>query len=230
MPQPLIEVRQLRYRYADGTEALKEIDFELSEGETVILLGANGSGKTTFLLHLNGLLLGEGQVTVCGTEVNRRNLAEIRRRVGIVFQDADEQLVMPTVLEDVAFGPLNHGVPRERALAAARETILRMNLGHCLERAPYHLSSGEKRRAAIAGILAMDPSVLILDEPTTFLDPPGQRSLIQTLASLHQAKIVATHDCHLAKALGTRAVFFEGGRVAASGPVEEILDRFSWRA
>ena len=229
MPRTLIDVRQLRYRYPDGTEALRGVDFQLEEGETVILLGANGSGKTTFALHLNGLLLGEGSVTVCGRPVNKTNLAQVRRDVGMVFQDADEQLVMPTVLEDVAFGPLNQGMPREQAMALAARMLEHVQIPHCAERAPYHLSSGEKRRAAIAGILAMEPSVLVLDEPTTYLDPPGQRNLIELLAGLPQAKIVVTHDTTLARALGTRAVFFENGRVSGIGAVEEILQRFSWQ-
>lgn len=229
MSRTLIDVRQLRYRYPDGTEALRGVDFQLVEGETVILLGANGSGKTTFVLHLNGLLIGEGSVAVCDRRVSKANLAQVRRDVGIVFQDADEQLVMPTVLEDVAFGPLNQGMPRQEALALAARTLERVNLAHCASRAPYHLSSGEKRRAAIAGILAMEPSVLVLDEPTTYLDPPGQRNLIDLLAGLPQAKIVVTHDVTLARALGTRAVFFENGRISGVGPVDEVLQQFDWQ-
>lgn len=229
MSSPLIEIQNLRYRYDDGTQALAGIDFTLHEGETVILLGANGSGKTTFLLHLNGLLIGTGSISICSLPVNHGNLVEIRKKVGIVFQDADEQLFMPTVLEDVAFAPLNQGMPPEEALDKARNVLHQVGLGDRAERAPYHLSSGEKRRAAIAGILAMDPAVLVLDEPTTYLDPPGERTLIELLRQLPQAKVIATHDAVLATKLGTRALFFEDGRIAGEGSVDEVITRFNWR-
>lgn len=228
MTAPLIEISDLHYRYEDGTQALSGVNFTLHEGETVILLGANGSGKTTFLLHLNGLLKGEGKVNICGLPMNQQNRQEIRRRVGIVFQDADEQLFMPTVLEDVAFAPLNQGVQPHIAMSRAEEILHKVGLNHHSSRAPYHLSSGEKRRAAIAGILAMDPSVLVLDEPTTYLDPPGQRILIQLLSQLHQAKIIATHDLVLARKLGNRGIFFEQGKIVGDGPVSELITRFNW--
>jgi cobalt/nickel transport system ATP-binding protein len=224
----LIEVQGLRYRYPDGTEALRGVDFRLEAGETVILLGANGSGKTTFVLHLNGLLDGEGSIQVCGAPVKRENLPEIRRRVGVVFQDADEQLFLPTVIEDVMFGPLNLGEPRVDAEKAARQALERVGMIDAATRAPYHLSAGEKRRVAIAGVLVMHPEVLVLDEPTTSLDPPGQRDLISLLDGLGQAKVITTHDAGFARALGTRAVFFEKGMIVAEGSVDEILQRFEW--
>ena len=224
----MIEVNGLHYRYSDGTEALRGVDFRLEEGETVILMGANGSGKTTFLLHLNGLLQGRGDITVCGLRMETSNLAEIRRRVGLVFQEPDEQLFMPTVVEDVAFGPLNQGRSSEEAIEIANQTLARVGLSDAGSRAPYHLSAGEKRRVALAGVLAMRPQVLVLDEPTMSLDPPGQRDLVNTLLELEQAKVIATHDVALARALGTRAVFFEKGRVACCGSVTDIVDRFHW--
>jgi cobalt/nickel transport system ATP-binding protein len=226
--EPLVVVRGLRYRYPDGTEALRGVDFRLHAGETVILLGANGSGKTTFVLHLNGLLDGDGQITVCGLEMSKANLKEIRRRVGVVFQDADTQLFMPTVLEDVQFGPLNLGVTAGEAEGRAVEALKRVGMAGAAGRAPYHLSAGEKRRVALAGVLAMNPEVLVLDEPTTSLDPPGQASLIELLAGLPQSKVVTTHDMGLARALGTRAVFFSHGRIAGEGSVEELIGRFGW--
>ncbi len=226
--QPLIQVSNLRFRYPDGTQALRGVDFELYPGETVALLGPNGSGKTTFVLHLNGLLAGEGSVVVCGLAVKKENLAEVRRKVGLLFQDPDEQLFMPTVLEDAAFGPLAQGFSAEEALARARAALAKVGMGEAAGKAPYHLSAGEKRRAALAGVLACEPEILVLDEPTTSLDPPGQSELLTLLAGLPQAKIIVTHDTHFAAAIAGRAVFFQKGRIVASGPVEEIRRRFGW--
>ncbi|HEY7337849.1 MAG TPA: ABC transporter ATP-binding protein [Bryobacteraceae bacterium] len=224
----VVEVRNLHYRYADGTQALDGIDFHLDAGECVALLGANGSGKTTFVLHLNGLLQGEGKVEVCGMPVTKDNLASIRAKTGVVFQDSDEQLFMPTVLEDVAFGPANLGLAPDRAAERAKAMLEQVGMAGALHKAPYHLSAGEKRRVAIAGVLAMQPEILVLDEPTTFLDPPAQRGLAQLLASLPQAKLLVTHDVEFARALATRAVFFERGKVAGEGSVDEIIQRFDW--
>lgn len=226
--EPLIEVVDLRFRYEDGTAALNGVNFRLFASETVALLGPNGSGKTTFLLHLNGLLQGEGEVRVCGLKVEKKNLAAIRRKVGLLFQDPDEQLFMPSVLEDVAFGPLSAGVPPEEALGRARQALAQVGMAEACDRAPYHLSAGEKRRVALAGVLVAEPEVLVLDEPTTYLDPPGQRDLVALLRRLPQAKVIATHDTNLARALAQRAVFFERGRIAADGPVEELIARFGW--
>jgi cobalt/nickel transport system ATP-binding protein len=226
--EPLIKVRDLHFRYEDGTLALDGVNFELSAGETVALFGPNGSGKTTFVLHLNGLLLGQGEVTVGGLRVEKNNLGLVRRKVGLVFQDADEQLFMPTVFEDVCFGPLNLGLSPPEAAAVARHALEQVGMGHALERAPYHLSAGEKRRVALAGVLAMQPEILVLDEPTTFLDPPGRRALLEVLRGLPQAKLIVTHDVWFARALARRAVFFERGRIVRDGPVDELLARFQW--
>jgi cobalt/nickel transport system ATP-binding protein len=226
--QPLIEVRDLRYQYDDGTLALDGVDFQLFPGETVAVFGANGSGKTTFALHLNGLLSGQGSVTVCGMPVRKDTLAQVRQKVGLVFQDSDNQLFMPTVLEDVAFGPLNLGLDREIAQTRAREALAAVGMAHASSKAPYHLSAGEKKRVAIAGILAMSPEILVLDEPTTFLDPPGQNALLELLDQLPQAKILVTHDVDCARALANRAIFFERGKIAGEGSVEEVVVRFHW--
>jgi len=226
--QPLIDTRGLRYRYPDGTLALDDISFQLWPGETVAVLGANGSGKTTFVLHLNGLLEGEGSVSICGMPVNRQTLPLIRRKVGVVFQDPDEQLFMPTVLEDVAFGPLNLGMQPAEALERARHFLGLVGMGSALEKAPYHLSEGEKRRIAIAGVLAMQPEILVLDEPTTFLDPPGQQDLVELLRELPQAKILVTHNTLFAQALAGRAVFFQRGRIVGQGKPSDVLQKFSW--
>jgi cobalt/nickel transport system ATP-binding protein len=230
--KPAIEVHGLRYRYPDGTVALDGVDFQLLPGECVAVFGSNGSGKTTFVLHLNGLLRGEGSVEVCGTRIDSEAgadaLAEVRSRVGVVFQDSDEQLFMPTVLEGVAFGPANLGLSPEEAAARAREALERAGMAGAAGKAPYHLSSGEKRRVALAGVLAMQPEILVLDEPTTSLDPPAQRELARLLRRLPQAKIVVTHDGEFAAAIASRAVFFERGRIAGEGGVREIIERFQW--
>jgi energy-coupling factor transporter ATP-binding protein EcfA2 len=225
---PLIRVRNLRYRYDDGTVALDGVNFDLYPGETVALLGPNGSGKTTFVLHLNGLLHGEGEVTVCGMPVEKPYLDEIRRRVGLLFQDADEQLFMPTVLEDVAFGPLCRGMKPAEAEARARAALKQVGMEGAAHKAPYHLSAGEKRRVALATVLASDPEILVLDEPTTWLDPPGQSELLSLLHALPQAKIVVTHDTIFAEAIATRAVYFERGRIIAEGSVADLRHRFDW--
>jgi cobalt/nickel transport system ATP-binding protein len=226
--EPVIEVRGLRYRYEDGTEALKGVDFRLQAGESVAILGANGSGKSTFALHLNGLLSGEGSISVCGIQVSRQTAAIVRRKVGLVFQESDTQLFMPTVIEDVAFGLLNQGMAPEAARERARTALDQAGMSGAAHKAPYHLSAGEKKRVAIAGILTLEPEVLVLDEPTTFLDPPGQRSLADLLRNLPQAKIVITHDTQFALAVCTRAVFFEDGEVRGEGTVRDIADRFRW--
>jgi len=224
----LIEARDLRFRYGEGEPALNGVNFRLEEGESVALLGPNGSGKTTFILHLNGLLQGEGSIEVCGMPVERRNLPAIRRKIGLVFQDSESQLFMPTVIEDVAFGPINRGLSRSEALDRAMAALRTVGMDAAAGRAPYHLSAGEQKKVAIAGILATDPEILALDEPTTFLDPPGQRALAELLAALPQAKIVVTHNIPFALALCRRAVFFQKGAIIAEGPTREVVSRFEW--
>lgn len=228
MRTPLVEVEGLHHRYEDGTAALAGVDFRLHAGEAVALLGANGSGKTTFILCLAGLLDGEGSARVCGLPVERENLPAIRRKLGVVFQDSESQLFMPTVLEDVAFGPLNLGLSPADADERARAALRQAGMEAAAKKAPYHLSAGEKKRVAIAGVLAMEPEILALDEPTTFLDPPGQRALIQLLRELPQSKIIVTHDVAFARAVCGRAVFFECGRIAGEGEVDELVRQFGW--
>lgn len=229
MSLPVIDVRGLHYTYPDGTPALRGIDFQLAAGESIAILGANGSGKTTFLLHLAGLIRGEGDLRVGGIPLADDTLSDVRAKIGYVFQDSDDQLFMPTVLEDVAFGPLHNGVDPADALRQANEILATLGITHLANRAPYHLSAGEKKRAALAGVLVMKPEVLVFDEPTTFLDPPGQNDLARLLSALPQAKLIATHDVYFARKVANRAVFFADGRITGDGPVEAIADRFHWR-
>lgn len=226
---PAIEVRDLSYRHPDGSQALQSVSLQLCEGENLVLFGPNGSGKTTLLLHLNGTLRGSGQIRIGELPLTKQNIPEIRRRVGIVFQDADEQLFMPTVLDDTKFGPLNLGWSNQEAEAKALRALQEVGIpDQLLNKAPFHLSAGEKRRVALAGVLAMQPRILLLDEPTTSLDPPGQRKLLEVLLSLPQSKIVATHDISFARALSARAVFLQHGKLVADGEVDEIIQRFEW--
>jgi cobalt/nickel transport system ATP-binding protein len=226
---PLVDVRHLTYRHPDGTLALNDISLEVPFGANLAILGPNGSGKTTLILHLNGTLRGTGSVHIAGLEVVRENIEQVRRRVGVVFQNADEQLFMPTVLDDVMFGPLNLGFTDVEAQARAFAALQEVGIARQLAtRAPYHLSAGEKRRVALAGVLAMDPEVLVLDEPTTSLDPPGRRALLDLLSRLPHPKIVCTHDIGFASAVSQRAVFLINGQVAGDGPVAEIVARFGW--
>ncbi len=228
--EPLIRVRNLRYGYPDGTPALRGVDFELWPGETIAVLGANGSGKTTFLLHLLGLLGGksEGDVVVCGMAVRKENFTKIRQMIGMLFQDSDDQLFMPTVEEDVAFGPLNMGLPSDEVARRVQQSLRQVGMEHVAGRPPYHLSAGEKRRVALAGVLAMSPEMILLDEPSTFLDPPSRSSLVEILQSLPQAQCLVTHDLTLARQLATRAVYFEKGEITLQGSVEEVIMRAGW--
>jgi cobalt/nickel transport system ATP-binding protein len=225
----LLDVRNLTYYHDDGIKALDDVSLQLNAGENLALLGPNGSGKTTFLLNVNGTLRGTGVVRVTGLEVTKQNLPEIRRRVGILFQNADEQLFMPTVLDDVMFGPLNLGWSTTEAESRAVHTLRNVGIsGDLLRRPPFHLSAGEKRRVALAGVLVMEPQLLLLDEPTTSLDPPGQRALLELLKALPQPKVIATHDVHFANELSRRAVFLESGRLIADGELREVVRKFDW--
>lgn len=225
----VLQVEGLRHRYANGWAALSGVDLSIAAGEGVALLGANGSGKTTLLLHLNGLLRGEGRITVCGELLTNATVGRIRERVGLIFQDSDDQLFMPTVWEDVAFGLRQRGIGPEEARSSAEAMLERLGIRKLAERPPYQLSAGEKKRVALAGVLILEPELLVLDEPTTFLDPPGQRELIGLLRELPQAKLVATHDMDFAEAVTERGIFLEGGCVRDSGPLVELASRYRWR-
>jgi cobalt/nickel transport system ATP-binding protein len=218
-----IHARGLSFRYPDGRLALDGVDLHVEHGERVALFGPNGAGKTTLVFHLNGLLVGEGGLDVAGLEVGKETLSELRTRVGIVFQDPDDQLFMPTVHEDVAFGPLNMGCERAEVLTRVEEALETVRMVHAAARPPHGLSMGERRRVAIATVLAMRPSLLVLDEPSANLDPRSRRELIDVLAEIDRTMLVVTHDLPFAAELCERAVVLSGGRVVADGPCERVL-------
>jgi cobalt/nickel transport system ATP-binding protein len=215
----VIVARGLRYRYPSGVVGLDGVDLSVTEGERVAVLGPNGAGKTTLMLHLNGLLAGDGALDVGGI----RDVRELRAAVGLVFQDPDDQLFMPTVGEDVAFGPLNLGLTRDEVTARVRVALAAVRMSHVEDRAPHQLSLGQRRRVAIATVLAMRPRLLVLDEPSANLDPRARRELLEVLDSFDRTMLVVTHDLPFAARLCERAVILSGGRVAADGPCAEIL-------
>lgn len=224
MSPPALELEGLHFRYPDGTPALAGVDLRVEAGERVALVGPNGAGKTTIALHANGLLRGEaGEVRVSGLTLEPTTLREIRRRVGFVFQDAEDQLFMPTVREDVAFGPANHGLSGAELDARVESALAALEIGHLAGRAPHHLSGGERRRVAIATVLALRPEILVLDEPSAGLDPASRRELITTLADLGMAQLLVTHDLPMVLELCPRTVLVDGGRVVADGATSTIL-------
>jgi cobalt/nickel transport system ATP-binding protein len=219
-----VDVRGLHHRYADGTEALRGLQCHIGAGEAVAVVGANGAGKSTFLLHLDGLLLPTaGEVRVGDLALRRDTRVQVQRRVGYVFQDADDQLFMPTVEDDVAFGPLNLGLPPEAARERVHEALARVGAAHLATRAPWRLSGGEKRAVALAGVLAMAPQVLVLDEPSAGLDPAARRRLMALLRGLPQTRIIATHDLDLALDVCTRVLVMHEGRIEADGAPAEVF-------
>jgi cobalt transport protein ATP-binding subunit len=224
---PALDVRDLRFRYGDGTEALRGVSFTVAPGESVGLIGPNGAGKSTLLLHLNGLLPesfnGAGCVSVEGSPIARNNLRDIRRRVGLLFQDANDQLFCPTVLEDVAFGPRQLGLGASEVAHRVADSLAKVGLAGFERRVTHHLSSGEKRRACLAGVLACQPSILVLDEPTSSLDPRGRRELKELLRRIPLTKIVATHDLEIVVELCSRVIVLDKGTIAAEGPTAELL-------
>jgi cobalt/nickel transport system ATP-binding protein len=221
---PALEVRDLAYAYPDGRQVLYGVNLTVRPGERVALLGPNGAGKTTLILHLNGILTpGHGSVTVAGLPVESGNLPEIRRRVGIVFQDPDDQLFMPTVAQDVAFGPTNLGLDREAVAERVSEALTAVGMASHADRAPHHLSFGQRRRVAVATVLAMRPELLVLDEPTSNLDPASRRELADILESLSLPTLVVTHDLPYAWQLCRRSVLLDEGVVVADRPTAELL-------
>jgi cobalt/nickel transport system ATP-binding protein len=219
-----VEVEHLHYAYPDGFEALKGVDFAMARGEKVALVGPNGAGKSTLMLHLNGINTPDhGAVRVAGTTVDRSTVRRIRAEVGIVFQDPDDQLFSPTVFDDVAFGPLHMGVPEAEIHARVERALASVGMAGFERRLPHHLSLGQRKRVAIATVLSMDPSVLVLDEPSAGLDPRGRRELIRLLLALPQTMLVSTHDMRLVAEVFPRVVVMDGGLIVADGPTDAIL-------
>jgi len=221
---PSLLVEDLAFAYPDGHQALYGVDLRVDRGERVALLGPNGAGKTTLVLHLNGILTGgRGSVTVAGLPVQRPHLPEVRRRVGIVFQDPDDQLFMPTVADDVAFGPRNLGLPEPEVARRVAEALGAVGMSGYADRPPHHLSFGQRRRVAVATVLSMHPEILVLDEPSSNLDPAGRRELAEVLESLPVTVLMVTHDLPYAVQLCPRSVVLDGGVVVADGPTRELL-------
>jgi energy-coupling factor transporter ATP-binding protein EcfA2 len=221
-----VEFSGLGYSYpGSGSPALRDITLTVQRGEHVAIVGPNGAGKSTMLLHLNGILEPTtGSVTIDGVGVIKENYREIRGRVGLVFQDSDDQLFMPTLLEDVAFGPLCNGVPKDEAHDRAHQALDAVGLGHVdAHRAAHHLSGGEKRRAALATVLSMDPGVLAFDEPSSGLDGRGRRTIAELLRERHQTAIIVTHDVEFAAAVCTRIVILDGGQLVVDGLTADVL-------
>jgi cobalt/nickel transport system ATP-binding protein len=224
MSVPTLDVRGLAYAYPDGHQALFGVDLHVHPGERVALLGPNGAGKTTLVLHLNGILTaGAGSVSVSGLPVVKENLAEVRRRVGVVFQDPDDQLFLATVRQDVAFGPANLGLRGAALDRRVTEALEKVGMAEFADRPPHHLSFGQRRRVAVATVLAMEPEVLVLDEPSSNLDPASRRELADILRSLDVTVLMVTHDLPYALELCPRAVVLSDGAVVADGPTRDVL-------
>ena len=218
-----IDIRNLRFAYPDGVLALNGIDLYIAPGEKVALVGPNGAGKSTLMLHMNGILHGDGEIFVCGTRVSESTLAEVRAAVGLVFQDPDDQLFSQTVFEDVAFGPLYMGLPESEVQGRVRQALAAVGMQGSEGRVPHHLSVGEKKRVAIATVLSMEPEILALDEPTSGLDPRSRRGLVHLLKDLPQTMLISTHDMRLVAELSSRTILIHAGVIVADGATRAIL-------
>ncbi len=224
MSHHIVEVQDLKFSYPDKTPALLGISFRIEHGESVAIVGANGAGKSTLLLHLNGYLTPvTGKVRIGDYPLTKETVHEARRTVGMVFQDPDDQLFMSTVFEDVAFGPLNLGLPVEEVNDRVRKALATVEVSHLKDRPPHRLSAGQKRRVAIASVLSMSPDILVMDEPTAGLDPRARKKLINLLKSFKHSKILATHDLDMVLDLCERTIVMHDGLIKADGPTREIF-------
>ncbi len=224
MSHHIIEFKDVHFSYPDGTEALRGVSFRITHGESVGIVGANGAGKTTLILHMNGYLMPrKGEVRIGDVQLNRTTRADIRKKVGIVFQNPDDQLFMPTVFDDVAFGPLNLGLSKEAVIERVHNALARVDALGLKDKPPHHLSLGQKRSVSIATVLAMQPDILVMDEPAANLDPRSRRQLISLLNEFKHSKIIASHDLDLILDVCERCLVIGNGRVMADGPAEDIL-------
>lgn len=224
MSHHIVEARDLHYAYPDGTKALKGISFRITHGESVALVGENGAGKSTVLLHMNGCLsASRGEMRIGDYPVSSRSLDTVRRTVGMIFQNPDDQLFMPTVYDDVAFGPMNLGLEKEEVEQRVSRALETVGAVHLKKRTTYRLSQGEKRSVAIATVLAMSPDILVMDEPTASLDPTSRVRLIELLKTFRHTKIIATHDLDMAMDLCERAIVLHEGQITADGPTLQIF-------
>ena len=224
MTPPAVEIRDLTFAYPDGHVALEGVDLTIEPGERVAVLGPNGAGKTTLVLHLNGIYTAtSGEVRISGRPVVKSLLKEVRRRVGIVFQDPDDQLFMPTVRDDVAFGPANLGLRGDELDRRVDEALAAVGMDDCVDRPPHHLSFGQRRRVAAATVLAMRPDILVLDEPSSNLDPQARREFADIVRSLDMTTLIVTHDLLYALELCDRAVILDEGRLVADGKTRDLL-------
>jgi len=219
-----IEIDHLSYTYPDGHRALQDISLHIQPCEKVALVGPNGAGKSTLILHLNGILRGQGNLHVCGLEVEEPNLGKIRAMVGLVFQSPEDQLFSPTVYDDVAFGPLYQGLPPEEVQRRVEQALAAVHMTDYAKRVSHHLSLGEKKRIAIATVLSMQPEVLVLDEPTSGLDPRARRALIRLLQELPLTMLASTHDMLLVSELFPRMVIMDEGRIVADGETNILMN------
>jgi cobalt/nickel transport system ATP-binding protein len=222
-----IDIENLSFAYPDGHAALRSVSLHIAPGEKVALVGPNGAGKSTLILHLNGILIGKGSLRVCGMDMDEKNLSRVRAAVGLVFQNPDDQLFSPTVYEDVAFGPLYQGLAAPEVDQRVQAALAAVRMSEYADRVSYHLSTGEKKRIAIATVLSMQPEVLVLDEPTAGLDPRARRALIHLLRDLPITMLVSTHDLTMVRELFPRTVVMDGGEIVADGLTAELLEDVS---
>lgn len=224
MSHHIVEVINLQHIYPDGTIAIRDVSFRITHGESVAIIGANGAGKSTLLQHLNGCLTAtSGQIRIGDTPLSKGTLPDIRRTVGMLFQNPDDQLFMPTVFDDVAFGPLNLGLTGMHVDNRVADALGQVGAGHLRAKPPYHLSGGEKKRVAIATVLAMSPDILAIDEPTSGLDPFARRQLMSLLREFQHTKIFTSHDLDMVLELCQRAIILHEGVIMADGPTDEIF-------
>lgn len=219
----MIEFQNVSFAFENNKEVLKNLSFKIEKGESVGLIGANGAGKSTLMKLMVGLLTGDGRIIIDGVEVNRKKLYEIRGKIGFVLQNSDDQMFMPTVLEDMMFAPLNYGLSRQEAEKKVDEVLARLNISEYKDKYNHKISGGEKRMAAIATILAMDPEIILMDEPTSALDPYNRRIVINTIKELNQTKLIASHDLDMILDTCDRVILLSKGEIVADGPVREIL-------